>query len=235
MNLKTWIAAFLYMWSLSHILRAPSNSSAPCFPNWSKTSVSPSQSNAKENQPEMIYICTLSSTTFGQPGLSCSSTLAHSQYLFCFFFFLISISYLLRFGLPSFKVISIEYSTKPGWYLWGLIRSQIPYSIFVFSVWFSRNLSSFTSPIPFYSLENFPVVYILLTPVGEVFFSSYYSFETRPDDRPDLIIGSQVRWINPGQPKKNQIKTSINTIPLSYLSLSSICFPTFQPQIDILF
>jgi hypothetical protein len=139
---------------------------------------------------------------------------------FVFFFFLISISYLLRFGLPSFKVISIEYSTKPGWYLWGLIRSQIPYSIFVFSVWFSRNLSSFTSPIPFYSLENFPVVYILLTPVGEVFFSSYYSFETRPDDRPDLIIGSQVRWINPGQPKKNQIKTSINTIPLSYLSLS---------------
>lgn len=35
----------------------------------------------------MIYICTtLASTTFGQPGLSCSSTLAPSQYLFCFFF-----------------------------------------------------------------------------------------------------------------------------------------------------
>jgi hypothetical protein len=74
-----------------------------------------------------------------------------------------------------------------------------------------------------------------------------HSFETQPGGRPGLMIGSRVRWVDPGQQKKNQIKTSINTIPLSYPSLVnwlsnfqtafqlSIHSPAFQSQINILF
>jgi len=40
--------------------------------------------------------------------------------------------------------------------------------------------------------------------------SSYlggHSFETQPGGRPGLMIESRVRWIDPGQPKKNNYNT----------------------------
>uniref|UniRef100_A0A2K1Z9V5 Uncharacterized protein n=1 Tax=Populus trichocarpa TaxID=3694 RepID=A0A2K1Z9V5_POPTR len=40
--------------------------------------------------------------------------------------------------------------------------------------------------------------------------SSYvgsHSFKTQPGDRPGLMIASRVRWVDPGQPKKNNYNT----------------------------
>jgi len=35
-----------------------------------------------------------------------------------------------------------------------------------------------------------------------------HSFETRPGHRPGQVIGSRVRWVDPGQPKKKQLLCS---------------------------
>ena len=32
-----------------------------------------------------------------------------------------------------------------------------------------------------------------------------HSFETRPGDRPSRVIGSWVKWVDPGQPKKKTL------------------------------
>jgi hypothetical protein len=41
-------------------------------------------------------------------------------------------------------------------------------------------------------------------------FSPNHSFETRPGGRPGLMIGSRVRWVDPGQPKKKRISLNCN-------------------------
>jgi len=43
-------------------------------------------------------------------------------------------------------------------------------------------------------------------PLKQDFLNMYlgHSFETRPGHRPGQVIGSRVRWVDPGQPKKKK-------------------------------
>jgi len=70
--------------------------------------------------------------------------------------------------------------------------------------------------------------------------SSYvgsHSFETQPGDRPGLMIASRVRWVDPGQPKKNNYNT-LSDRKIYYLI--TLCFKviflstTIKPPLQIL-
>jgi hypothetical protein len=48
-----------------------------------------------------------------------------------------------------------------------------------------------------------------------------HSFETRSDGRPGLMIGSRVRWVDPGWPGSTKKKN--NTMCINYHELDTKC------------
>jgi hypothetical protein len=47
------------------------------------------------------------------------------------------------------------------------------------------------------------IEFLIIQTISRPSYVKGYSFETQPDYRLGPVIGSRVRWVDPGQPKKN--------------------------------